>query len=315
MRTDLSRWAGIDEAGYGPNLGPLVMTAVVAEGPGERRPDLWSDLPSTIDRAGGAPERLWVDDSKRVYAAGKGVERLEAAVCAAVQASGGNVPSSPSDWFAVLGAGSLGDVELDLWTDAPGGSEPAGRNGPARPFDGAPWRICSVRSVVLGPERFNSLLEGGRNKAAAHFETFRRLLSFVWHDGAEVESISVRSDKHGGRHFYFDPLGRAFPDFWIDRGEEGPALSRYVLRKDSRRLELSLVPRADADDGLVALASMVSKFLRECWMDAFNAHWLARVPDLKPTAGYPVDAKRFREAIEPLCEARGLALRQWWRMK
>ena len=25
------RWVGIDEAGYGPNLGPLVMTAVVAE--------------------------------------------------------------------------------------------------------------------------------------------------------------------------------------------------------------------------------------------------------------------------------------------
>ena len=25
-------WAGIDEAGYGPNLGPLVMTAVIAEG-------------------------------------------------------------------------------------------------------------------------------------------------------------------------------------------------------------------------------------------------------------------------------------------
>ncbi len=78
------------------------------------------------------------------------------------------------------------------------------------------------------------------------------------------------------------PSGRAFPDCWIDRGEEGPELSRYVLRKDSRWLELSLVPRADADDGLVALASMVSKFLRECWMGAFNAHW--RGPDSRPEA-------------------------------
>ena len=27
------RWVGIDEAGYGPNLGPLVMTAVIAGSP------------------------------------------------------------------------------------------------------------------------------------------------------------------------------------------------------------------------------------------------------------------------------------------
>ena len=32
------RWVGIDEAGYGPNLGPLVMTAVIAEGQKARVP-------------------------------------------------------------------------------------------------------------------------------------------------------------------------------------------------------------------------------------------------------------------------------------
>ncbi len=328
------RWVGIDEAGYGPNLGPLVMTAVTAEGPGEKRPDLWADRTSTLARAGGSPDRLWVDDSKKVYAAGKGLDRLESAVRALVEATGGVPPSSSSNWFSVLGAGSLPEVELHLWQESPATdqngchgsystSAPSGQSitsrlppmPPERPFDGSDWRIHSVRSIVVGPERFNTLLESGAKKSAAHFEIFRQLLTHVWTDGADVESISVRCDKHGGRHFYFDPLGRAFPDLWIDRGEEGPDLSRYVLRQKGRHLELSLLPRADADDGLVALASMVSKFLRECWMTTFNAHWLARIPDLKPTAGYPVDAKRFREAIEPHCEARGLALRQWWRMK
>ena len=50
-------------------------------------------------------------------------------------------------------------------------------------------------------------------------------------------------------------------------------------------------------------------------MDAFNAYWSARVPGLKPTAGYPVDAARFRKAIETLCEERGLDLSAWWRRK
>src|ERR1700735_2232420 len=47
------RWVGIDEAGYGPNLGPMVMTAVVDEGPVGRTPDLWRHLAGTGARAGG----------------------------------------------------------------------------------------------------------------------------------------------------------------------------------------------------------------------------------------------------------------------
>jgi hypothetical protein len=32
-------------------------------------------------------------------------------------------------------------------------------------------------------------------------------------------------------------------------------------------------------------------------MHQFNAFWSARIPGLKPTQGYPQDAKRFREDI------------------
>ena len=33
------RWVGIDEAGYGPNLGPMVMTAVIAVSTAENGTD------------------------------------------------------------------------------------------------------------------------------------------------------------------------------------------------------------------------------------------------------------------------------------
>ena len=32
-------------------------------------------------------------------------------------------------------------------------------------------------------------------------------------------------------------------------------------------------------------------------MELFNDFWRQHVPDLKPTKGYPVDAKRFRKDI------------------
>jgi hypothetical protein len=318
------RWVGIDEAGYGPNLGPLVMTAVVAEGPGPREPDVWTDLAATAARAGDASDRLWVDDSKAVLRVPRGRARLEATCLALVAAARGSIPGSLADLLSAVGAGTLEDAELTPWLDA--GAEAEGLApkevrlaAPPAPFEGAPWRISGVHAVVVGPARFNAELAMTGSKARVHFAAFTRLLAPLWEGagqrGFEGDATYVRGDKHGGRHFYYGPLIEAFPDVWIDRGAEGPELSRYTLRAPGRRLELSLAPRADADDGLVALASIVSKTVREWWMDLFNAHWTARIPGLRPTAGYPVDSQRFRQVIEPVCAARGLDPSLWWRLK
>lgn len=315
-------WAGIDEAGYGPNLGPLVMTAVVAEAPGARRPDLWTRLKSTVCRAGDDPRRLWIDDSKRLYRPGEGTHRLEAASLAALDAVGCPPPGSVAAWFQGFGAGSLREVELDPWLD---GSYPL--YGPtrlaraalsSRPLIGSNWRLTAVRSIVVGPGRFNrGLGPDGGSKARVHFAAFAELLGWLWDLAGRGQGgeLHVVGDKHGGRHYYLDLLYEAFPETWIDRGPEGPDRSVYRLRQPSRLLEMELRPKADAGDGLVALASIISKTLRERWMAVFNAHWTNRVPGLAPTAGYPADAARFRAAIEPHCADRGLALDDWWRRK
>ena len=310
-----TRWVGIDEAGYGPNLGPLVMTAVVAESPDDRPPDVWGDLAGTVARAGGVGDRLWVDDSKVLYRRGQGRDRLDDGCLAVVSAVHGLAPGTLGGLLAAVGAGALDDAELTPWLLHGDPTLPVRETRGPGPFVGAPWRLVGVRSVVVGPARFNRGLAEHVSKAKVHFEAFAELLRSAWEGAPEGVITNARGDKHGGRHFYYEPLLDAFPDAWIDRGVEGPELSRYTIRSGGRRLELGLEPRADSGDGLVALASIVSKAIREHWMDAFNAYWSARVPGLKPTAGYPVDAARFRKAIEALCEDRGLALSDWWRQK
>jgi len=325
---------GIDEAGYGPNLGPMVMTAVVAESAGDggsdrregRDLDFWGELAATVDRAGGDPDRLWVDDSKAILRGGKGRDRLETACLAAVHAAANEVPCCFGDLLDVLGAGTLDDVELASWSELGQGD----RSGPPlasrrehepllarRPLlpKSARWRITAVRSVVVGPARFNHRLAVHGLKSMVHFEAFERLLRLMWDRAADGVTTQVCSDKHGGRHYYLPALSRSFPDAWIDRGDEGANLSRYTIREATRRLELSLVPRADQSHGLVALASIVSKTVRELWMDAFNAYWGARVPGLRHTAGYPVDAMRFRREIEAAAAAEQCDPALWWRMK
>ncbi|WP_337175308.1 hypothetical protein [Paludisphaera sp.] len=325
------RWVGIDEAGYGPNLGPLVMAAVVAESaePGRRDLDpprsLWDDLAASVCRAAGrAGERFAVDDSKAVLKGGKGRGALLGSCLALLDAVGRPLPESPAGLVASLPARDPDHAELSRWLDAdhdppgwpsPGWIEdlrPRLARRPFAPASGA-WRVVEVHVEVVGPERFNAGLARHPTKAGVHFEAFAHLLSAVWDRARDGRPTLVRGDKHGGRHFYLGPLSEAFPESWIDRGPEGPALSEYVLREPGRELTLRLTPRADADDALVALASIAAKSARECWMDVFNAFWARRVPGLKPSAGYPVDASRFRRDVEATAANLGIDPRLWWR--
>jgi hypothetical protein len=47
----------------------------------------------------------------------------------------------------------------------------------------------------------------------------------------------------------------------------------------------------------VAVASMVSKYVRELSMEAFNRFWREHLPEIEPTKGYLADASRFRDEI------------------
>ena len=328
------RWVGIDEAGYGPNLGPMVMTAVVAEVPGcegeaampVRALDLWRDLAKTIDRAGGDPLRLWVDDSKAILRRRTGRDRLEAACLATIAAAGLGLPGSLMELVEAIDAGTLADAEFRPWFETEDAlqswpwshsrgmvEEVLGRRS-LEPADGH-WRLVAIHTVIVGPSRFNRDLAASESKAEVHFGAFAQLLRRVWDRAADGMTTSVTGDKHGGRHYYLEPLSKAFGDAWIDRGLESPESSRYTIRDSTRRVELKLIPKADRDDGLVALASIVSKTVRELWMEGFNRYWRSRVPGLRPTAGYPVDARRFRQAIEEAASMEGCDPRIWWRAR
>src|SRR5262245_40283954 len=81
---------GIDEAGYGPNLGPLVMTSVACRVPDDiSAENIWNILQTAVRKHGDAEDdRLVVDDSKRVYASGHGLAALETNVLAALTGCG-----------------------------------------------------------------------------------------------------------------------------------------------------------------------------------------------------------------------------------
>src|SRR5438105_1330914 len=66
---------GIDEAGYGPNLGPFVMCVTACRTP-EPKMDLWHTMRAAVRRHEDEDDgRMLVADSKLVYSPAKGLRQ------------------------------------------------------------------------------------------------------------------------------------------------------------------------------------------------------------------------------------------------
>ena len=132
---------------------------------------------------------------------------------------------------------------------------------------------------------------------------------------ADDQPLVIHCDKLGGRNYYAALVQQAFPDGWVVCERESADESRYRVEGLGRPVTVTFCPRADAGSVSVALASMLCKYLREVCMRQFNAFWAKHVPGLKPTAGYPGDARRFYDEIRPAMEALGLEPDAVWRKR
>ena len=152
-------------------------------------------------------------------------------------------------------------------------------------------KLKAIHSEIVQPQRFNALVRAADNKALALSRISLNLLRSVWNPDDE-QSTLVICDKHGGRNRYDDLLAEVLDGqmlFCV-----GEARERSVYRVGST--ELCFQMKAEANFP-VALASLVCKYVRELSMEVFNQFWAEHVPGLKPTAGYPLDAARFRADI------------------
>ncbi len=294
---------GTDEAGYGPNLGPLVVSASV-----------WSVPDADLSELGEVLKKQGIDiaDSKKLYHGGGSLAALELGV-----------------WIAFFSADKT-KISVEMSSD-----DPCWQDGffhaPVSDLDRRELedlaeifrttldsfdiRLLRIQSLVVGAEAFNRRLDACDSKGTLLSEATLGLIGEVLESVAPEyrlngEKILVLCDKHGGRNRYLDVLNQFFSDDFFQVVEESRPLSVYRSADQEFRFQSkgeSQLP--------VALASMFSKYLRELSMLSFNVFWRSRVPDLKPTAGYPEDAKRFKAAIAAAQTELGLAENRLWRKK
>jgi ribonuclease HII len=299
---------GVDEAGYGPNLGPLVQAAVAMRLPEE---DLtgWDALKTIVRRAcDDKDHRLLVDDSKLVYQGVHGMSKLERGV---FDGLGRHFPCLHDFASGYLLDPYLGDLCSERWFE-PKFTLPLHSISLSKPQ--LPANVSLVNLVQA--ERFNRIVDETDSKAAVLARGLIGLLQAVTKGLPEdSEPLYVVCDKHGGRHFYTSLVQSAFPEGWVTAERQDAEESRYRIEGLNRSVLVVFRPRADSGSVSVALASMLCKYLREVCMLLFNRFWATHVPDLKPTAGYPGDAKRYYESIRGAMTTLGLHEDHVWRKR
>jgi len=304
--------AGIDEAGLGPVLGPLVVSAVAMEVPDDAADrSLWELLAAAVSRK---PSRhrtkIAIGDSKKLYSRQRKnpLEHLERAVLAALGAAG-RQPKSLKGLLKVLCPAVVKDLASYPWYA--GGDVPApvclttsqaglAANALSTAMAEVGVRLLAVRSEVVPVGEYNRLVAATRNKSRTLNDITARLLAYLW-GKLPAGHMRIDVDRQGARRSYLRYLQQLWPQGQFKVLDESETYSAYRIADDVRSAEICYAVKGEQRHLPVALASMFSKYLRELMMEMFNRFWTTHVPHLAPTAGYYVDGRRFfREISSPM---------------
>jgi ribonuclease HII len=297
---------GIDEAGFGPLLGPLVVSSSTFSLPNHLlTADLWQVLRRSIgDTRKHLAGRLLIVDSKKAYSKSTGIKHLERTVLAILKCLD-KEPTTLTELIEQLCPECLERLSTYPWYKEASSCK-ISTNVPERVIASSVlvddlasngMELLDLKSHCLDVAHYNKMVTAVKNKANVLFTATSTLIKRAW-DNFPGDDLQIMVDRQGGRVHYRKNLQRMFPEMDLKILRESPANSSYELRAGNKSMRLHFTVGADQRFLPVSLASMASKYLRELLIDNINRYFTGFNSDLKPTAGYWKDGLRFIEDLK-----------------
>jgi len=292
--------AGLDEAGYGPKLGPMTVavSAFTAEKPNERELVQQALLDSPVP----------VRDSKLLFSPQTGLKKLELSALGLLAAAGIDTPVSAGSLITKLSAAhaeniktipwyeSLWQTSLPLACDSGHVSETQAKC--RAHFNSAGITHINFHAAVMTEKHLNGIWQREPNKARASLAAFRELTQLLIDHGKN--SVHLTIDQQGGRTNYVPWLCECFPG-------ELPKITpgaQPVYNSCGGNLCMEVMPKADSIHPEVATASIIAKYLRELMMHAFSTYW--NNLGVEPADGYGGSWRGFMERARPHFKSLGI---------
>jgi ribonuclease HII len=313
-------YAGIDEAGYGPLFGPLVIARSIfildRHEPTLEPPSLWNLLSSTVcKKPSDKKRRLAINDSKKLYKPPLSMEHLERGAFAFLSTCG-IVPGNLDDLLENLAYDLLSHQINQAWYHSSDGEprvplfySPSQLEFSGRKLNSAmlkkSMRLVDVKAAVVFEDRFNQMVRAMRSKASCAWVFVSGHLQAIWSEYGDHNPLVI-IDRQGGRKNYGELLESIFVPAQVSTLHENPRQSGYRIVHGDRRMAILFQVDSERRHLPVALASMTAKYLRELLLTRFQAYWSARAPGVRPTFGYFGDGRRFLREIQPLVDQLGI---------
>lgn len=323
-------FAGVDEAGLGPLLGPLTLGYSVFRAPREAI-NLWKALaPIVAQKSQRGSEAFIVADSKEVFTRNRlGAQRLESTVLGflALLDPERDPRRSASDylWRTPAALAPKPEYSAAPWYERADLQLPEAQSPEllelrieklARAMRDRDIELLDAGVAVHPAAQLNVSFRQTNNKSQTHWDASQAIFRHLWceHAGGGLRLVV---DRHGGRFRYAPSLTRAFPEATVEILREHPELSEYDVTEsrasaatrdasEPRRMRITFAEKAENRSFPTALGSCFAKYARETAMHVFNAYFTGLQPDLKHTAGYTTDGRRWLEDGQPAVEMSGV---------